>query len=381
MVSRRQKNSVNGVIILIVIFLNSCQTNKDPIASVPFGKISVTNFLEKFSKRSLIEIIEDSSEEGDVTVFYKLGGDSKLKSKLVINPGRFKFETVNSLEIFFGSDSVRGFFEETVYRPGKGEIGSVKLNSVIDLLKEWHGEPNLSFRESEFFEEIHEVIKAKKKQEETIQKKGKLAASFDAMNGFGNYLVWELDGFNLMISYRENIDDSLYSFNSIRYEIKEFQNVLEKEKEELLKSAELNDYIDMRLNLDSFTEGQFPYTDRLNLSAIGIGHKLPEEERDIRRFKFDAIFKNEYDDQILLIKDVDLELESPLQSPSSGLFRKTTGGYSYSVFFNRNNSNSQDYEKLRRLREQKVSSGNFSDIKVEYQITAIIFEDGEVLKK
>lgn len=369
-----------GLIILTLIFFNSCQRNQDPMAWVPLGEISVSNFLEEFLEKGLIEIDDNPYESNDSIIFYTIGGDNKLKSSLSVNPGRYKFEKVNSVEFFFGSDSVKGFIEEMIYKPGKGGIGSEKLDSVIEQYKKWYGEPDLTFSESEFFSEIYKVIEAKENQKE-LAKKGKLAGAFSVMYGVSHYLVWEQEGFNFMISYRENNGDSLFSFNTIRYELKGFQDILEKEKKDVLKRANLNDYIDLSLNLDSFTEAQFPYTDRLNLSAIGIGHKLPEEERDIRRFKFDAIFKNEYGDLILIIPDVDLELESPLQSPSSGLFRKTSGGYSYSVFFNRNNSNGQDYEKLRRLREQKVSSGNFSDIKIEYEITAIIFEDGEVIKK
>ncbi|MBA4302199.1 MAG: hypothetical protein C0433_19160 [Cyclobacterium sp.] len=370
--------SAFGIIVLLIFFLNACQNKQDPMASIPLGEISGSEFLEKFLKQGLIEI--NSFEDTDSLITYKIGTDKQFQSTLWVNPGRYKFQKVNSVEILFGSDSVSGFLEEMIYKPGEGDLEREKLNSVIDQFKNWYGEPHITFSHSELFSEIYKVIEVNKNQNEGA-KRGKLAGAFDAMYGISRYLIWQLDGYNLMISYRENEDDSLSSLNTIRYEVNRFEDILKKEKEKVLKSAVLNDYIDMSLNLDPFTEAQFPYTDRLNLSAIGIGHKLPEEERDIRRFKFDAIVKNEYGDLILLIPDVDLELDSPLQSPSSGLFRKTSGGYSYSVFFNRNNSNGQDYEKLRRLREQKISSGNFSDIKLEYEITAIIFEDGEVIKK
>lgn len=360
-----------------IIFFCSCERKKDPLSSVSFGEVSVKDFLKNYSESGLIEIVEGDSENEIQLVFYYLNGNNDLKSSLWINPGRYEFKKVKSIYIYFGSDSV--LFFEKLYRPGEGEISNKKLNSVLELFKDWYGEPNFTFRGSQYFSEIYKVIEAQAKQKE-ITKKGTLAGTIDGRSRVSNYLVWEQEGFNLMISYSQSVEDSLFSSNTIRYEMKEYQDLLQKKKDDVRKKAVLNDYINLDLNLNPFSEADFPYTDRLNLYISSLGHKLPEEERDITKFRFNVIIKNEYGDILLTLNDLNIDFEYPLESPSEGYFTSKTGGYSFSVDFNRNNSQGNSYEKLRRLREQKVASGNFADIKIEHEITAIIFEDGEVLK-
>lgn len=375
-----RSKKMNFTLFYIIYFTFSSCSSNDPISEVDFGKISVMDFTTTMEEKGLLKIEKSEDEFYDTLKFFRIEikGEHELRSTLWENPDGYEFDTLYSIKLNFGSDSLL-FFDKMVYRPGKGEISNKKLNSVLELFKGWYGEPNFTFRGSQYFSEIYKVIEAQAKQKE-ITKKGTLAGTIDVRSRVSNYLVWEQEGFNLMISYSQSGEDSLFSSNTIRYEIKEYQDLLQKKKDDVRKKAGLNDYINLDLNLNSFSEADFPYTDRLNLYISSLGHKLPEEERDITKFRFNVIIKNEYGDILLTLNDLNIDFEYPLESPSDGYFTSKTGGYSFSVDFNRNNSQGNSYEKLRRLREQKVASGNFADIKIEHEITAIIFEDGEVLK-
>lgn len=365
-------------ILFLVLLICSCSNNSDPISSVKIGKITKENFRENLTKKGIIETIEINSEDYEKLMFLDLNGDSKLKSSLWINDGRYDFEEVNSVNLRFGSDSVM-FFENLIYRPGLGSIDSLKLHKVLNIYKSWYGEPNLIFSDSKYLSDILSVIEANN-QRKIDSKKGPLAAAFDIRYGINTYLLWEKDDFNLMISYRKNSDDSLYSNNFIRYETTNFKQLIEEKRKEILQEATLNEYINLEFNLNPFTEGDYPYTDRLNLYIYSLRHDLPEEVRNIRKFKFDVTFEDEYSEVILELSDLDLDLDSPLISPSDGLYRTKSQGYTISLDYSRLRSDTKDFENLRKLRERKIDKSNFSDIKIKHTITAIIFESGEVLK-
>ncbi|MDN3670791.1 hypothetical protein QWY93_15835 [Echinicola jeungdonensis] len=368
----------SAVIPLFFIFIISCSKEGDPISYVKFGDVSVNGFKSKFKEEGLLEAVNIQDEDYDSITYFYLDGDPNLKTTLWENPDGYEFDNFYSAKLNFGSDSIM-FFDKKIFRPGKGEISEFKLNRIINLYKKWYGEPNLSFLNSMHHSEISKVIALyEKSQQKSL--KGKLANSISARSGKNYFIIWELEMYNVMISYRSNFADSSFNNGFIKYEALNYDKIIDQKKEDIRANASLNDYIYMNLNLNTFTQGQPPFTDRLNLYIYSLRHNLPEESRNIRKFKFDVMFEDEYGDLILKINDIDFDPDSPLKSPIDGLIFTKSGGYTIFMDFNKTHEKYKDFEKLRKLRERKISNGNFDDIKIKYKVTSLIFEDGEVLK-
>lgn len=362
------------------ILVSFCTPVPDPIASIDFGKVSKSELKESLENKNLIEIVDfEHGNIGELT-FLKLNNDSRLNTVLSINQERFHFNEVISINLEFGSDSLR-LFNENAYRPGKGKIDRAKVNSVLDIYRKWYGEPDFTHVSPEFFTNVFEILEEQEKNKTKSQSIG-LAGSLDPLYGINRYLVWQLDDFNLMISYRQDGEDSLFSNNFIRYEAKNYKDVLNNITKDILSKSELNDYISMHLDISPVRKSTDPYTDEFEIIGSKFGHILFAESRDILKFKFDVKVEDEYGDSILTLYDLELDLKYPLRAPSKiNGFEFQSSSFAWTVHYNRHEVISENYEKLRLLTEKKASLGKNQDIKLKYEIKAIIFNDGSVLKQ
>jgi hypothetical protein len=374
--------------LFLVLLLSSCETKKDPIIGSNFKELDQKDFLEVLSKGKSLEVVYVKDDFYDTLYMFKINSDENLKSVLWINPEEYHFDKVNSVKINFGSDSVM-FFGQMDFRPGKGLVEKSKLDEIISIYTSYFGEPTISLqRYDEELSSIQDVITAyKDKVENSNSSSDNLSNARSLLFPpeliyYNNYKVWKLIDYNVMIHHKINLADSSKIFGFVKYEVRDLANILAEKREEIRRNASLNDYITMDLNLNPFTKStrQF-YTDKFQIVSYRLGHNLAEESRNIKQFKFDLFIDDEYGDNILMLKDMELSLDYPLEAPRNGSFTLNTNGFQWTVEYNRNSSYSRDYEKLRQLMDRKIELGRLNDIKLRYEITALIFEDGEVLKK
>ncbi|TFV93181.1 hypothetical protein E4S40_13025 [Algoriphagus kandeliae] len=356
----------------------SCDSG-DPIAKTEFGKIPTKSFYKNLIDEELVQVVYGGEEPYDTIYYFNINGDSTLKSVLWTHTDKYEFDTLQSIKINFGSDSVL-FYDEMMFAPGKGEVSKEKLNLILEIYKKWYGEPKYSFSHnySEVkISEIDSIFKNKKSQSE----KESIISQFLGGEDDNYFLVWNPEGFNLMISYRWEEIDSTITNGFIKYEVINYDKILNKRKEEIRNNASINDFISLRFYLDEFTEGMPPFTDRLNLRMFSVSHNLPEEPRNIEKFKFDVIFEDEYKDTILVVQDLEYDGYGILESAySTGYTTSPSGRIEYYVDYYRYNENGRAFEELRKLRERKFSRRNLDDIKISANIKSIVFENGDVLK-
>lgn len=376
-----------GLVSVIWMFL-ACDSGQDPIIASNFKELDHNELVEILVQKKALDVLYDVNEFYDTLYFFKINNDMDLKSVLWVNPEGYNFENVNSLKINFGSDSVM-FFGQMDYRPGKGDMEKEKLEKVLGYYLKFYGEPDIQLNRSyDDFKLINDVElefeKRKVQKENTADRKFDISNSISIHDIFNiyNYKVWSLSEYKLMICDFYHKSDSTRLFGYIKYEVNDLAKVLADKREEIRRNASLDDYINMDLNLNPFSNSPMQsYTDRLNIVGSRLGHILAEESRDIKQFKFNVFIEDEYEDIILTINDLELSLDYPLEAPNNGGFSAKSGQFQWTVDYNRNSSNSRDFEKLRILRERKVELGKFDDINLRYEITAIIFDDGDVLKK
>lgn len=375
-------------LVISLLIFSACNSGKDPIMEINFKNLNHKELVEKLERKNLLSAFYNINEFYDTLYFFNINNDKDLKSVLWVNPEGYYFEKVNSLKINFGSDSVL-YFGQMDYRPGKGLIGKNRLKKITDIYQKYHGMPKIHYAKS--FDEIvfiDEVI-SKYKNSELIKekrKKGKIDLSqsikSDYILNYYDYQVWEFNEYKLMICTISPKADTSKVHGFIKYEVVDLDKIIAEKKEEIRKNADLNDYIEMELNLNPFTKStrEF-YTDRLNIVSFRLSHVLEEEIRDIKQFKFNLFVENEYSDTILKVYDLELSLDYPLNAPSNSIYSVVTNQYQWTVDYNRNAYSSKEFEDLRMMRERKIETGRFKDIKLRYEITAIIFDDGDVLKR
>lgn len=376
-------------LILLIVSGFSC-TQSDPLSKVGIGKISSKEFFEKIQKDGLANIDAVNNEIYDTVYTFNLNQDPNLRSILWIHSDDYKFDTLYSIKLNLGTDSIQ-FLGKMSYRPGKGEVENEKMKTVLELYESWYGKPTFEFSNYESVEKIFEIdslqkisLELKEKSAELKNSKSKLLEKIRTARVVlpsNYYKVWKLENFNLMISYNYNDSDSSYTNSFIKYESLNYKNVIENKRKNIRQTAKLNDYIKIDVNLDPFSEGDSPHTNRLNLSFLSIFHNLPEEPRNIRNFKFDVIIQNEYLDTLLVIESLEYDGIGILESAySSGSSYSPSGILRYHVDYSPISNIGRQYEELRKLRKRKIENGNFNDIKVSYKIKSIVFENGDVIK-
>lgn len=354
------------LLLLCTVSFMSCENSKDPLKEKALG--SNPQELEKsLITQNILSYNQDSIG------YFKIGDkNSKLKSTFQINP-EYDFEKVQAIDLNFGSDSLffsYTDFTESIYTPGEGQIKRDRIDSVLSFYSKWYGDPKYEFKSSKSYSNVYSVL-------EEIPTKDSIKNEFDLLfPPTKTYHIWEQEDFRLMISYNAETDTT-FDTSLIRYESTDYKDILNKKKEEVRKNAKPEDLVKIgQLHLTPFSKADAPYTDQMNLSLGSISHTLIEEPRRIKKFRFNLTLLNEYEDVLLSIEDLDFEPTSPLQPPiGRGLLTSNSINNSYWIAYNRYSEKSKDYEKVRLARER-----NWRNIKLKYKITAVIFEDGEVVK-
>lgn len=379
----KERRSIFYLLVIIIAFISSCNSNKDPIQASDFKYLSQNELVQVLTQKKVLEIEYNLNEIYDTLYFFNLNKDDNLKSVLWINPEEYHFDKVNSLKINFGSDSVM-LFGQMIYSPGKGFTEKKKVDKILDIYLTYFGKPDAvldrSIEEMTLIDNVFLKLKEENKGKEKIDLSNYVDIR-DVQNIY-KYYVWELNEYKIMICSFSSFSDSSLHSGFIKYEVNDLAKILNSKREEIRKNARLNDFINMELNLSPFTESSKKnYTDRMNIVGFSVGHILPEESRSIKQFKFNLIIENEYKDILLTINDLELTLDYPLKSPSNGVFSTKRDQFYWTVDYNRYVAASNNFENLRILMERKIEQGRFNDIKLRHELTAIIFEDGEVLKK
>lgn len=375
-------------ITLIIGLISSCASDKDPIQASDFKYLGQNELIEILTRKKVLDVEYDINEFYDTLYLFNINNDKDLKSILWINPEKYSFNKVKSIKINFGSDSVQ-LFGQMDYRPGKGFVDKQKIDKILDVYQNYFGKPDAildkSTKEMTLIEDVVTELENNKLREENSKNRNTgLLNTIDIrdINNIYKYDIWELKEYKIMICTFYPYSDPLSHSGWIKYEVNNLNDLLAEKREEVRKSANLNDYIKMNLNLSPFSKStQQYYTDRINIVGFSLGHVLPEESRDIKQFKFNLLIEDEYEDILLTINDLELSLDYPLKSPSNGMFYSKTDQFQWTVDYNRNTPTSKDFENLRLIRERKIEQGRFGDIRLKYEITAIIFDDGEVLKR
>ncbi len=138
-----------SIILLFSIFLlYGCQSKNDPFKNVNFGKVSTEEFKnDMFNQKIFTEQYEDSTGFR----YFVNNGQEKLPVTAVINPDGFKLGKLRQLKIYLSGDtSYMGFYKtddttehiSKMFSPGFGPKKITEVNSIIEIYKDWYGEPD-----------------------------------------------------------------------------------------------------------------------------------------------------------------------------------------------------------------------------------------------
>ncbi|RUA34116.1 MAG: hypothetical protein DSY77_06825 [Bacteroidetes bacterium] len=295
-----------------------------------------------------------------------------LSGFIEINSGKYDFDKVFSIKFNLVSDTGKSEYGSEEY-----QISINDINTVLHKFESLYDSAEYNFLLEEDMEYISKSIDL---FEKTKSKKNKgIKGLFRNSILTSRKIIWINDSNNLMFSYKTHLPDSTIYDAFIKYENPALEKFINERKALILRNAEIGDYVSIEtLNLKRFEEAEYPFTSVMPIQFSHVRHKLHEDSRGIKQFKFKVLILDKYED--LIVETDELEFDSPitLESPNengSGVMYSPLGIPEYRIKYSNYDPKYRLYEKVKRLREE-----NYQNIKLDFEVTAIIFEDGSVLK-
>ncbi len=360
--------------LLFNFLLFSCGKSDDPLKSVDFGISDPEEITGIFEQQKLLSL----DEEGNT--FIKINGEkSNLRSTFEVNE-YYNFKKLESLTMRYGADSsylqVNGI-KEYYYSPASGATSKSKLDSITQMYISWYGIPSFRFKSREYLRFIDEADKKNTYLKGIQEEKPEYYKYLIDDVGY-DYIIWKSPQHNILMYYNFYESDSAYHNVTLRYESPDFHQTHMVYRDSLSSLATPTDLVEIgNIYIKPFEKTESPYTDRMQIQFDWLTHNLPVESRGIKKFKFDLILMDEYEDELLKLEGLEIEPSIPLASaiypgyPSP----RTSESYTHRVDYYRYSDKSKDFEKVRKEREK-----GWDQVKTRYEITSVIFEDGEVLK-
>ena len=328
-----------------VIVFSSCQKNKDPFSTLENWKLPEDQLDLYLEENEFITVSKEYIDEEEY-LFRNLylGKDKDIRGIVNYNADVYDFDTVFSMKIDFGSDSL-DFTPKNLYRPGKGLLEKEKLEKVLGQYRMFYGAPDYTFKSKKHFDLVNDAI--------SFEESGIRLAGIDTSSTFfkleledkvypnqSYYLIWKETGFNLVIHYRFDLRNSTYSSAFIKYDSENYGEEILKRRIAIKSEATPNDYVTMSLYLDPFTSISYSRTDQVNILITDIGHNLEEDQRNIKKFKFNILFRDEYEKLLTKIDNIEIEPPYVLEAPDlmGGWVKVLTEDYYFKKRYNRYNS-------------------------------------------
>lgn len=344
--------------------LTSCHKNRDPLKKLEIGDSLYTTRSEQFIKQ---KIFTRTQEDSTILKYFFPAKVSPNYGYVILNPDNYNFGTLRQIKINLGGDTTYGIFDrKPAFRPGRG----IRLKSEVDAIYSFYisnyGKPD----------SIKEIMPTNR------------LVLFGENDTILPMIIskWFLKDFHITFfrpePYRSSYKNNNYVYDEkgyILYEINDYAKKLHDIQESIRLSLKPNDMI--RINFGyPYWEILRPknYSDfddrKFTVELRNVFRKDREEPRKIVAIKYDLILIDRFDTELFRYKDNTLDLSEPL-SPreNASLFMVKSYNLQFTSIYYSGQTAAKNLEKARITAET-------STVTVKADITAIVFDDGQVLR-
>lgn len=386
-------------LLSLLLFIWHCDNKK---ISDPFLGLEINDFESSWKKQidSLIEynlvsdeqIFPEKSDKRkhyktvDFKFFWKNGKDS-VPVYLTPNVDGYYLGKLRSVKLDLGRDYFYTYDGKKVKTRNIGPIPSKDLLLVRDWLIQKYGIPMDTIGT---FEAPNSLEEFKKEDSDEFSfppslindtyipiEKDPFLSRYNCESKNGT-LVWNLPNGKLELYSR--LEDSKKDNDSTLVEYREAY-VLFKSKNLYKELSKISDSINQILVPNSVINIKRIWPSWSKFKGNGHDTKFQlrfsepfvtarEVEGKITNFKMSYIFKNIFGDEIHRIDDVEINLRHPIEYQFGGL--RITKMIDYGSTWTYNKMYYRKFEELKKYRDK---------LKIDYEITAIVFNDGSVMKK
>lgn len=357
-----------SMFFIFLLFLSSCNSKMDnPLMNFQMGEdedIWKAKIEQNVNEGFLTQQFEDDTR---YRYYFTKAGDS-IFADVHFNPDGYDFGKLRSVKFDLRGDTAYYTREKKYIRSfGRRDIKTV--DKLLDWFIKYYGPPTDSIPH------LPAIITNTFPGDTFIR-------AYDIFDKPGT-LIWEKENYR-MAFYRSKkfspIDDStsdnFYLTAYILYQIKSYEEELKKITEAIRLNFTPQDLVRINIglpmweNLNNKDYWGYDYEFKINVNSF---RRIGDEEiRSITDVQFDIILSDTFEKEICRIPDVKFESKTPIE-----LYKKSDPiiGFTHTIQYS-----SRSNEKLSSVLEKARKFNKNNKLKVHAEVTAVVFEDGEVLK-
>jgi hypothetical protein len=372
------------LLLSIITLLSSCTHRNDPTLGFTIG------IPEKQWNGKINEFIKDTIlKKGiyrDDSIIYKY----QWNTSQGIIPAYITFNhsgnedylqgNLRSILILFNSDTTPGFRNgdfvmEKFYNPGHGII---KLSEIDKILKELtfnYGQPD-------------SIILDQYSKNKPSLKKYDVTSPYDPNVGdtTRGYYLWRKQNERIEFEYKGIIKQKTYHYRYANYaylqiRAKDYKEEIHKIIEDVRKELRPNDLIKLKLAPPILLSQDKNLSYRIiQLRFYRLDRLRIEEPRGIKSIKFDALFSNQFGDTILSYQGIISSWDYDLKANQE--LRSQTNPWPFMIDYDNPVSiGTLRYSSYGPTPLSVIKLNNYTgNLKCEAKISAVVFDDGTVLK-
>ena len=360
------------LIIAFPLILTSCSSGSDPLLGLQIGSREID------WKNKVNELLNAETLTNDDYSFFMIGKDS--------------IKAIYSINEPYPYSKYAIYSEYELYKQGKlrNIVIFISGDSSCKVVETWGGRKNIKEfqgygpKTKNYIEHIKEYLMKIYGQPIKIQHPRKrqdwenlYTSTYDEDDDKKIKYKWELPDFTVEFLrepyyYDSCFFDTMCASTNIVYKIKDYETEFKKIQKKISNDFEPNDLMSIKFQQPTFkslNKNSFEISQEFN----GISREGPEEARAVTDMKFDIVYLNRFDEEVVRIENCLYEFSKGLQPAQMIL------GYGgYSVKYGINSDQGQGFEYIRNNIEDYKFKGKGEIIA---DIKKVVFEDGKILEK
>ncbi len=362
-------------ILILLALIYSCNPRIDnPLMNFQIGE-SEESWKKKIKQDFESGLLTEQYENEDIYRYYFVNGKDSIFADVHFNSDNYNFGKLRTLKFDLRGDTTN-YFRKKEYMRSYGPRSIKTVDKLLDWFIEYYGSPNDSIPKIPLEEQVA-LLNKKLNSDEKFQEIYYIKPEMGA-------LIWTKDNYTIEFYRQEEIKlpfDTVpvqdYSNAYIVYKIKNLEEELKKVTEPIRIKFSAKDVAHVSVEypewekLNNKNYWEYDYEFKIDISQVQrIGR---EEPRNITDVQFDIVLTDAFENEICRLRDIKCELDEPIELHKGFLIPSVD--FVYTMQYN-SHSNHVDVINLEKARELNKTN----KLKCHSEVTAVVFEDGEVLK-
>lgn len=331
------KTLYNLILFVLFFMIISCEKNKDLIKEVKFGSITKEVFIDDFFNKKLITNPKRDFNSLDTISYDFIFNDKKgaLILKLKANPSRYNFGDLRRIDLQI-NDPLLDFVNNI-----PDSVFEEKYNRILNFYNNQFGNPDTLISSNSYG--FYKPINTK-------------------------YFKWQYNNIDILLN---NFEKKSSIETNISYRIKKYDERISKIKDSIERNQSIKNLIQNGVVRCSWEDIDY-YNKKFKINVSDFSRIDWYDERNISAIRFDIVFKDDFNKEILREKDFTLEFNTELEPNKLSYFYEDNF-QNYYVKYNISSKNGRKVEKLRQY------SKNYNVVGIT-DIKAVVMNNGDVIK-